>query len=85
MANTVENTLKKIGNTIENIFGGGGSSQQSSSSTGNGNASTLEMYGAQARKYHLMRNEWKKDFQYTKALVNSEYSIQTEFKINGGS
>lgn len=43
------------------------------------------MYGRHARAYHLTRNEWKKDLQYTRALVNSEYMIQTEFKIDGGS
>jgi peptidoglycan hydrolase CwlO-like protein len=32
-----------------------------------------------------MRNEWRKDIQYTRALVNAEYMIQTEFKIDGGA
>ena len=39
-------------------------------------------YDIMARKEHLMRNEWKKDLQYTKILVNAEYDIQTEFKIS---
>ena len=39
-------------------------------------------YDVMAREEHLMRNEWKKDLQYTKLLVNSEYDIQTEFEIS---
>ena len=83
MANTVENTFKKIGNTIENIFGGG-KAQQIITSNNGGKPSALEMYGIQIRNHHLIRNEWKKDLQYTRALVNAEYQIQTEFKIDGG-
>ena len=29
-----------------------------------------------------MRNEWKRDLQYTKLLVDAEYLIQTEFKVS---
>lgn len=83
MANTVENTLNKIGNTIENIFGTNNTKQVVVNT--NGKSSNLEMFGMQARQSHLMRNEWKKDLQYTRQLVNAEYMIQTEFKINGGS
>ena len=84
MANTVENTFNKIGNTLESIFGTASGAKQPQSNNGNGNASNLEMFGMQARKYHLNRNEWKKDLQYTRQLVNAEYMIQTEFKVNGG-
>jgi len=84
MANTVENTFKKIGNTLEYIFNGGTTEQPITNTNGMGTPSNLEMYGRQARGYHLMRNEWKKDIQYTRALVNAEYMIQTEFKIDGG-
>ena len=82
MANTVDNTFKKIGNTLENIFGSGNMQQPTTVKNENGEASPLEMYGMQARQYHLMRNEWQKNLQYTRSLVNSEYNIQTEFKIN---
>jgi hypothetical protein len=85
MANTVQNTFNKIGNTLESIFGGGGTQQPQSNGNNGGEPSALEMYGRHARAYHLTRNEWKKDLQYTRALVNSEYMIQTEFKIDGGS
>ena len=85
MANTVENTFDKIGNTLENIFGTASGAKQSQTNDGSVNSSNLEMYGMQARQYHLNRNEWRKDLQYTRALVNAEYNIQTEFKINGGS
>lgn len=81
MANTVENTFKKIGNTLEQIFGTSSGAKQPQTNGENGKASNLEMYGRQARQYHLNRNEWKKDLQYTKPLVNAEYMIQTEFKI----
>ncbi len=82
MANTVENTFNKIGNTLESIFGTNSGAKQPQTNNGSGKASPLEMYGQQARQYHLNRNEWKKDLQYTKPLVNAEYMIQTEFKIN---
>lgn len=85
MANTIDNTFNKIGNTLESIFGGGGTQQPQSNGNNGGEPSALEMYGRHARAYHLTRNEWKKDLQYTRALVNSEYMIQTEFKIDGGS
>lgn len=39
-------------------------------------------YDVMAREEHLMRNEWKKDLQYTRLLVNAEYEVQTEFKIS---
>lgn len=82
MASTIENTLKKVGNTIEYIMGKRvNDNQPTSNSSGTGQQSNLEMYGIEARKVHLFRNEWKKDLQYTKALVNSEYSIQTEFEV----
>jgi len=82
--NTVENTYNKIGNTIDYIFGGGTKEQGGNLASADGKPTTLEMYGMKARQYHLMRNEWKKDLQYTKPLIESEYMVQTEFKINGG-
>lgn len=39
-------------------------------------------YDVIAREENLYRNEWLKDLQYTKALVNAEYDIQTEFEIS---
>jgi hypothetical protein len=36
----------------------------------------------EARKAHLMKNEWRKDFEYSKPLVLAEYQIQTEFKVS---
>lgn len=85
MANTVENTFKKIGNTLEQIFGSGnGAKQPQTNGNGNSKPSPLEMFGMQARAYHLNRNEWRKNLQYTRQLVNAEYNIQTEFKIDGG-
>lgn len=50
----------------------------------NGGHTNLEKIGKEARRYHMLRNEWRKDFLYTKALVNSEYMIQSEFKIGDG-
>lgn len=84
MANTPQNTFEKIGNTLETLFGTASGAKQPQTNNGNGNASNLEMFGIQARQYHLNRNEWKKNLQYTRALVNAEYNIQTEFKIDGG-
>ena len=38
-------------------------------------------YDVIAREENLYRNEWLKDLQYTKTLVDAEYDIQTEFKV----
>ncbi len=81
MANTIDNTLKKIGNTIENIMGGTKPQQPSSNVNTSGKQTCLERFGIEARKEHLYRNEWKIDLQYTKALVDAEYMVQTEFLV----
>lgn len=44
--------------------------------------SPLERIGMEARKETLSRNEWRKDSEYTKALVQAEYLIQHEFKVS---
>ena len=80
MANTVDNTLNKIGNTLESIFGTP-STQQPTANKGDGMQTCLEKVGMEARKYHLMRNEWRKDLEYSKPLVDAEYLIKTEFKV----
>lgn len=77
MANTLENTLNKVGNAVEALF-----NPNIPTTTKTTGQTCLEQYGMAARKEQLMRNEWKKDLQYTKALVNTEYDIQTEFKIS---
>ena len=81
MANTIDNTLKKIGNTIENIMGGTKPQQPSSNVNTSGKQTCLEKFGIEARNEHLYRNEWKVDLQYTKALVDAEYMIQNEFPV----
>lgn len=81
MANTIDNTLKKIGNTIENIMGGTKPQQPSSNVSTSGKQTCLEKFGIEARNEHLYRNEWKVDLQYTKALVDAEYMIQNEFPV----
>lgn len=81
MANTIDNTLKKIGNTIENIMGGTKPQQPSSNVNTSGKQTCLERFGIEARNEHLYRNEWKVDLQYTKALVDAEYMIQNEFPV----
>ena len=42
----------------------------------------LEKFGIEARGEHLFRNEWRKDIQYTKSLVDAEYDIQNEFIVS---
>lgn len=46
------------------------------------NVSPLQQFATEARRETLMRNEWAKDKEYTKALVNAEYRIQSEFKLS---
>lgn len=47
-----------------------------------GGQTCLERFGFAARREHLFRNEWNREEQYTKQLVDSEYNIQTEFKVS---
>ena len=83
MANTLNNTLNKVGDAIEAVMGGAKKStpynDQNRVYTGQ---TCLERFGMEARSAHLMRNEWKRDLQYTKLLVDAEYLIQTEFKVS---
>lgn len=45
------------------------------------NRTPLEVVGKLMRDATLQANEWKKDIQYTKALVGAEYEIQQEFLV----
>jgi hypothetical protein len=82
MANTVDNTLNKVGDVIESIFGKPSPQQPSSNTYNNGGKQTcLEKIGIEARNYHLLRNEWRKDLEYSKPLVDAEYMIQNEFPV----
>ena len=81
MANTVENTFNKIGDTIQDIFSGSKDTPpQIKISNGKGQ-SNLEKIGMKMRALQMKRNEWKKNIQYTKSLVNAEYLVQREFKV----
>ncbi len=82
MANTLENTLNKVGNTIETIMGTRKASPSVNPNRSYTGQTCLERFGIEARGEHLFRNEWKRDLQYTKALVDAEYLIQTEFKVS---
>jgi hypothetical protein len=63
------------------MLGGKSTVQPSDNVSSEGKQSNLGKFGVEARKKHLSRNEWYKDLQYTKALVDSEYLVQTEFKV----
>ena len=83
MANTLTNTLNKVGDAIEAIMGGVKKSTPYNDPNRVYTGQTcLERFGMEARSAHLMRNEWKRDLQYTKLLVDAEYLIQTEFKVS---
>lgn len=83
MANTLTNTLNKVGDAIEAIMGGAKKSTPYNDPNRVYTGQTcLERFGMEARNAHLMRNEWKRDLQYTKLLVDAEYLIQTEFKVS---
>lgn len=83
MANTLNNTLNKIGNAIESVLSVGKNKGFEKNPQINSQGQTcLERFGMEARNAHLMRNEWKRDLQYTKLLVDAEYLIQTEFKVS---
>lgn len=83
MANTLNNTLNKIGDAVEAILSGGKNKGFEKNTQINSQGQTcLERFGMEARNAHLMRNEWKRDLQYTKLLVDAEYLIQTEFKVS---
>lgn len=83
MANTLNNTLNKVGDAIEAVMGGTKKSTPYNDKNHVYTGQTcLERFGMEARSAHLMRNEWKRDLQYTKLLVDAEYLIQTEFKVS---
>lgn len=83
MANTLNNTLNKVGDAIEAVMGGAKKSTPYNDPNRVYTGQTcLERFGMEARSAHLMRNEWKRDLQYTKTLVDAEYLIQTEFKVS---
>lgn len=82
MANTLDNTLNKVGTTLETIFGSKNKGYVKNPQINDEGQTVLERVGIEARREHLFRNEWKKDLQYTRALVNSEYEIQTEFIVS---
>ena len=83
MANTLTNTLNKVGDAIEAVMGGAKKSTPYNDPNRVYTGQTcLERFGMEARSAHLMRNEWKRDLQYTKLLVDAEYLIQTEFKVS---
>lgn len=83
MANTLNNILNKVGDAIEAVMGGAKKSTPYNDPNRVYTGQTcLERFGMEARSAHLMRNEWKRDLQYTKPLVDAEYLIQTEFKVS---
>lgn len=83
MANTLNNTLNKVGDAIEAVMGGAKKSTPYNDPNRVYTGQTcLERFGMEARNTHLLRNEWKRDLQYTKTLVDAEYLIQTEFKVS---
>ena len=83
MANTLNNTLNKVGDAVEAVMGGAKKSTPYNDPNRVYTGQTcLERFGMEARSAHLMRNEWKRDLQYTKLLVDAEYLIQTEFKVS---
>lgn len=79
---TIGNTISKVGNTIEALFGKPLPQQPISNTSSNGGKQTcLEKFAIEARKYHLLRNEWRSDLRYSKPLVDAEYEIQNEFPV----
>jgi hypothetical protein len=79
MANTLNNTLNKISDTAGAVSN---PRQYNNPNRVYANQTCLERFGMEARSAHLMRNEWNRDLQYTKLLVDAEYLIQTEFKVS---
>ena len=77
----IERTLNKIGNVVQDIFTGPSEPPAKVSKYLTGQT-CLEKVGMEARKTHLLRNEWRKDLEYSKPLVLAEYQIQTEFKVS---
>ena len=82
MANTLNNTLNKIGDAIESVLGTKKTAPHNDPNRVYTGQTCLERFGMEARNTQLLRNEWRKDLQYTKPLVDAEYLIQTEFKVS---
>jgi predicted extracellular nuclease len=82
MAKTLNTTLNKIGDAIESVLGTKKTAPHNDPNRVYTGQTCLERFGMEARNTHLLRNEWKRDLQYTKTLVDAEYLIQTEFKVS---
>ena len=70
MTNTSLNAYNKHGNNLDVDY------------PIQGGQTCLERFGFMSRQEHLFRNEWHRDVQYTKQLVDAEYNIQSEFKVS---
>lgn len=83
MASTIENTLNKIGDVVEEILGGKKKSTSLNGyvSSGGRLQTPLEKVGLESRMEHLNHNEWNKDVPYSKLLVEAEYDVQKEFVV----
>ena len=82
MANTLQNTLGKVGKLVEDILGTNTSAYSNNVIGNKAGQTCLEKIGMEARAEHTMRNEYKKDdIEYTRALVLAEYAVQNEFKV----
>lgn len=79
---TINNVLNIMGNATEKFFNKENSVEKNWSQTNGEGQTCLEKVGFEARYAHLMRNEWKREFEYTRPLVLSEYAIQQEFKVS---
>lgn len=76
MANTLNNTINKIADTVKAF-----NDLNKNVPIPNG-ITNLERVAMEARREHLMRNEWRRDLGYSKPLVDAEYLIQSEFKVS---
>ena len=68
--------------TSLNTFTRSGTIKPTTEYINQGGQTCLERFGMVARGEHLSRNFWYRDEQYTKQLVDSEYDVQTEFRVS---
>lgn len=71
---------------VEDVVGGGDDANSTSRSgyqgpSGSKGQTCLEAYGIIMRNNTLRANPWGRDFYYSKALIDAEYMVESEYEV----
>lgn len=86
MAKSLKEISQNVGKSIENILGSMKPTADDNNVpiyiNPNGSQTRLEKCGFEARAELLMMNPWVRNYlEYSKALVDAEYMVQSEFDV----